>query len=168
MHQSVTEIIDANSVTQKLTNAEISKLTLESIIDIKIDEISNRADSDENEEEQLDESKNKEEEENGDFGLKEREKNQKLTHQQLLFIKSKSNDPAFTSKIMSIKFNSSVPQINKINRMNLDQINNRKLEHTLNLLSLKRNYCFPRLIASIGIQTMLSMQKKWQIMPTAH
>ena len=63
MHQAVTEIIDVNSVTRKLTNVEISKLTLESIIDIKIDEISNRADSDENEEEQLDESKNKEEDE---------------------------------------------------------------------------------------------------------
>ena len=133
MHQAVTEIIDVNSVTRKLTNVEISKLTLESIIDIKIDEISNRADSDENEEEQLDESKNKEEDERGDFGLKEREKNQKFTHQQLLFIKSKSNDPAFTAKLMSIKFNLSVSQINKIKRMNLDQIDNRKIRAYIKL-----------------------------------
>ena len=136
MHQAVAEIIDVNSVTLKLTNVEISKLTLESIIDIKMDEISNRADSEENEEEeeeQLDESKNKEEDERGDLGLKEREKNQKLTHQQLLFIKGKFNDPAFTAKLISIKFNLSVSQINKIKRMNLDQIDNRKIRAYIKL-----------------------------------
>ena len=58
------------------------------------------------------------EENKEDFGLKEWSKGQKLSHDQLKFLKSTINQSSLTTTQISNEYRVSVSQINKIKRMN--------------------------------------------------
>ena len=132
------EVIDINKITCKLSSSEIKRLTLESFIQeadssMEVDWMDSQdgADSIENslEYDELNEFS---------FGLQERTKNQKLSGDQLKFLKHQIEDSSLKINQISTKFKVSPSLLYKIRRMNWERLNNPSSNNIVKIYGLQQ------------------------------
>ena len=111
-------VIDLCNYTKNLPAEEIKEICIQTILADNTEQIISHKSSEIEAQSSLEMEQNLIEENNEDFGLKELSKGQKLSHDQLKFLKSTISQSSLTTTQISNEYRVSVSQINKIKRMN--------------------------------------------------
>ena len=110
-------IFDINSNTKNLTSEEIKERCIKALLVSTKEQNESYNQSEFEVISYVDDEKRLKDEDKNDFGLKERTKYQKLTHDQLKFLKNIINQSNLTTSQISKEYKVSPSQINKIKQM---------------------------------------------------
>ena len=132
------EVIDINKITCKLSSSEIKRLTLESVIQeadssMEVDWMDSQDGAD-----LIENSLEYDELNEFSFGLQERIKNQKLSGDQLKFLKRQIEDSSLNINQISTKFKVSPSLLYKIRRMNWERLNNPSSNNIVKIYGLQQ------------------------------